>query len=82
MTSATFHSNFADNCETETPKCASLGCNIDDACVSAKTIMAVAFEEEMNALKLVSGPDGKLRLAEEPYLQVSCRVDTCHARAT
>lgn len=44
--------------------------------------MAVAFEEEMNALKLVSGPDGKPQLVHEPYLQVSCSVRYCHTHAT
>ena len=33
--------------------------------------MAVAFEEEMKALKLVPGQNGKPRLVDEPYLQVS-----------
>ena len=33
--------------------------------------MAVAFEEEMHALKLVPDPSGKPRFVDEPYLQVN-----------
>lgn len=65
--------------------CAFLGCPLAmRVCVCAETIMAVAFEEEMNALKLVDGPDGKPQLVHEPYLQVSlsCRVGNHHTHAT
>lgn len=37
---------------------------------AAETMMAVAFEEKMNALKLVPGPNGNAQLVSEPYLQV------------
>ena len=34
--------------------------------------MAIAFEEEMHALKLVPDPDGIPMFVDEPYLKVSC----------
>ena len=43
--------------------------------------MAMAFEEEMNALKLVSGPDGRPQLVDEPYLHVSGRTVSSHMHA-
>ena len=43
--------------------------------------MAVAFEEEMNALKLVSGPDGRPQLVDELYLHVSGRAVSSHMHA-
>lgn len=39
--------------------------------------MAVAFEEEMPALKLVPGPNGNPQLVDEPYLQVGCSQLPC-----
>ncbi|KAL3140970.1 hypothetical protein ABBQ32_005492 [Trebouxia sp. C0010 RCD-2024] len=36
---------------------------------TAETIMAIAFEEEMHALKLVPGYNGAPRFVDEPYLQ-------------
>lgn len=38
----------------------------------AETIMAIAFEEEMHALRLVPDPSGTPKFVDEPYLQVSC----------
>ena len=55
-----------------------LHCDKLHAFVSAETIMAVAFAEEMNALKLACGPDGTPQLVDEPYLKVSSRVGSCH----
>ncbi|KAL3140969.1 hypothetical protein ABBQ32_005491 [Trebouxia sp. C0010 RCD-2024] len=36
---------------------------------TAETIMAIAFEEEMHALKLVPDPSGTPNFVDEPYLQ-------------
>ena len=58
-----------------------LNCDKLHAFVSAETIMAVAFEEEMNALKLVSGPDGTPQFVDEPYLQVSGKSGHCCTHA-
>ena len=39
--------------------------------------MAVAFEEEMHALKLVPDPSGKPQFVDEPYLQVNMTQPLC-----